>query len=122
MAKKIDLPKIGLGTMMGGSKSAQKAFAEAIQMGFRFLDTAQIYFNEKTVGEAVKDSKVPRDEITIATKIWISNFKPNRLIRSAKRSLKRLQLDYVDILYLHSSPILAQYKIDGPFLKEFGCD
>ncbi len=98
---KIKLPKIGLGTMMGRSDKAKAAFIEGLQMGYRFLDTAQMYFNEKTVGAAVKESGIPREEFIVATKLWVTNFSPRRVKLTTERSLNRLNLEYIDILYLH---------------------
>ncbi|MHA2358393.1 MAG: aldo/keto reductase [Candidatus Heimdallarchaeaceae archaeon] len=97
----IELPKIGLGTMQGNTKKAIKAFAEAIKMGYRFLDTAQIYFNERVVGKAIVASGVPRDELIIASKVFVHNFSHKKVKRSTKKSLKRLGLEYVDIMYIH---------------------
>ncbi|MHA1244013.1 MAG: aldo/keto reductase [Candidatus Heimdallarchaeota archaeon] len=98
---KLNLPKIGLGTMMGNSNIAKEAFIAGIQMGFRFLDTAQMYLNESTVGNAIRESGVSRDEIILATKLWVTNMSPNRVIKSAERSIKRLGLDHIDVLYIH---------------------
>ncbi|HUT79964.1 MAG TPA: aldo/keto reductase [Candidatus Bathyarchaeia archaeon] len=97
----IELPKIGLGTMFANSEKAKEGLIKALQIGFRFIDTAQIYFNEKTVGMAIKESGISRDDLTIATKLWISNFKPSKVIKSTVKSLERLGLDHVDLLYLH---------------------
>ncbi|MHA1210934.1 MAG: aldo/keto reductase [Candidatus Heimdallarchaeota archaeon] len=97
----LKLPKIGLGTMMANSNKAKRGLIKGIEIGFRFLDTAQMYFNEKTVGAAVKESGVPREEFIIATKLWISNFKPKKVFKSTTKSLNKLGLDYIDILYLH---------------------
>ncbi|MFW9922300.1 MAG: aldo/keto reductase [Candidatus Thorarchaeota archaeon] len=99
--EKMTLPQIGLGTMLGNSIDAQKAFTEAINIGFRFIDTAQIYFNEKTVGKAITAANIPREEIVLATKLWITNFRPRKLLKSVNKSLERLNLEYIDILYLH---------------------
>jgi 2,5-diketo-D-gluconate reductase B len=101
MAKKIKLPKIGLGTMTAMSKKEKEGLIKGIEIGFRFLDTAQIYMNEKVVGNAMKESGVPREEFILATKLWVWNLAPNRVIRTTKQSLKRLGLDYIDILYIH---------------------
>ncbi len=98
---KLKLPKIGLGTMQGNSKKAKQAFIKGFEFGFRFIDTAQIYFNEKVVGEAIKDSGIPRDDFIVATKLFIYNLSPRRVFKSTDRSLKRLGLDFVDILYIH---------------------
>ena len=99
--KYMELPKIGLGTMLANSEDARKALVEGMRYGFRFIDTAQIYFNEKTVGLALKESGIPRDEFTVATKLWISNFRPKRVLKSTQKSLERLQIDTIDVFYLH---------------------
>jgi 2,5-diketo-D-gluconate reductase B len=101
MTKKDVLPKIGLGTMSANSKKALEGLIKGIDIGFRFLDTAQIYFNEKTVGKAMKESGVPREEFILATKLWITNYSTSRVLKSTKKSLKRLGLDYIDMLYIH---------------------
>jgi 2,5-diketo-D-gluconate reductase B len=99
--KFIKLPKIGLGTMTARSEKAKQGLIEGFEIGFRFLDTAQIYFNEKTVGEAIKESQIPRDEFIVATKLFVQNFSPRRVLRTTEKSLKRLGLETIDILYLH---------------------
>lgn len=95
------LPKIGLGTMGGRGNKAIEAYSKAIKMGFRFIDTARIYFNEKTVGAAIKKSGVPREEIILASKVFIWNFSYNGVRKSTKKSLKKLGLAKVDIMYIH---------------------
>ncbi len=97
----LKLPKIGLGTMQSNSDEAKEAMKFGINYGFRFIDTAQIYFNEKTVGKAIAESDVPREKITLATKLWVSNFSYDKVKKSTEKSLKRLQMDYIDILYIH---------------------
>jgi 2,5-diketo-D-gluconate reductase B len=112
---KFKLPKIGLGTMQGGSKKAKLAFIKGFEIGFRFLDTAQIYFNEKIVGEAIRESGIPRDEFIIATKLFINNLSPRKVFKSTERSLKRLGFDTVDMLYIHWPFRFS--KIGGETLK-----
>lgn len=97
----LKLPKIGLGTMQSNSDEAKEAIKFGINYGFRFIDTAQIYFNEKTVGKAISESGISREKIILATKLWISNFSYDKVKKSAERSLKRLQTNYIDILYIH---------------------
>ncbi|MBK5112210.1 MAG: aldo/keto reductase [Candidatus Heimdallarchaeota archaeon] len=98
---KFKLPKIGLGTMQGNSKEAKHGFIKGFEIGFRFLDTAQMYFNERVVGEAVKESGIPRDEFIVATKLLVNNLSPRRVVKSTERSLKRLGFDTIDMLYIH---------------------
>lgn len=104
----VKLPKIGLGTMTAKSEKAKQGLIKGFEIGFRFIDTAQIYFNEKTVGYAIKESGIPRDEFIIATKLFVQNFSPQRVFKTTKKSLNRLGLDTIDILYLHWP---ARFKI-----------
>ena len=94
----ISLPPIGLGTM-GIDDSA--VIESAIDLGYRHLDTAQIYENEAVVGEAVANTDVARDDLLVATKLWITNLAPGDVEASTRESLDRLGLDYVDLLYVH---------------------
>ena len=73
----------------------------AIDLGYRHLDTAQVYGNEAVVGEAVANSDVPREELTVATKLWVTDLAPGDVRGSARASLDRLGLSYVDLLYVH---------------------
>ncbi|NPD89514.1 MAG: aldo/keto reductase [Asgard group archaeon] len=114
----IQLPKIGLGTMQGNTKKAKEAFVKAIQMGYRFLDTAQLYFNERVVGKAITESGVARKDLIIASKVFIHNFTYRRVKKSTERSLKRLNLNYVDIMYIHW-PFRTYRKRKEKILKAF---
>ncbi|NHJ40185.1 MAG: aldo/keto reductase [Asgard group archaeon] len=104
----IKLPKIGLGTMYARSEKEKQGLIKGFEIGFRFIDTAQIYFNEKIVGDAIKESGIPRDEFIVATKLFVQNFSPRRVFKTTERSLKRLGLNAIDILYLHWP---ARFKI-----------
>lgn len=99
------LPKIGFGTWQLKSKYAADSVYNAIKIGYRFIDTAQIYKNEKQVGEGIKralqDGLVERDELIVATKVWVTKLWPYFVKKSTGKSLEKLQLDYVDILYIH---------------------
>ena len=114
----LDLPKIGLGTMQGNSKKAKEAFIKAIQMGYRFLDTAQMYFNERVVGKAIAESGVPREELIIASKVFIHNFTYKRVKRSTQSSLRRLGLEKIDIMYIHW-PFRTYLKRKEKILRAF---
>lgn len=74
---------------------------DTIEVGYRLIDTAQGYGNERAVGNAIKKCCVPRDELFITTKIWISTFGYKNAKKSIKGSLERLQLDYLDLLLIH---------------------
>lgn len=96
------IPQIGLGTwqMMFG-RTCRKAVKTALDQGYRHFDTAQVYFNEQHVGRAIRDSGIPRSEIFLTTKIWRGRISDKGVLPSFKKSLKKLQTDYVDLLLLH---------------------
>jgi diketogulonate reductase-like aldo/keto reductase len=95
------LPAIGLGTGPLKGDAGIALMAEAIRMGYRLLDTAAWYKNEREVGEAVRASGVPRDEIVVLTKIWPDNISGKDLPRHAEEALQRLGLDHIDLLLPH---------------------
>jgi diketogulonate reductase-like aldo/keto reductase len=96
------IPQLGLGTWQSKDEAIYKAaLKEAFKIGYRHIDTAQIYGNEQLLGEAWKASKLPRDEIFITTKINVINFGQKKLRSSFDDSLDRLQTDYVNLLLLH---------------------
>ena len=95
------IPAIGLGTWELRGRTCARIVEQALRLGYRHIDTAQIYENEREVGEGLRASGVRRDEVFVTTKIWTSHFAPNDLERSAKESLARLRLTDVDLLLLH---------------------
>ncbi len=105
----LKLPRIGFGTWQLSPSQCTDAVLKAIETGYRFIDTAQIYNNESEVGDAIARSPVPRDELIIATKIWVTNFSPGKMRSSAEASLKKLKVPVADVLYLHW-PAKIYYK------------
>lgn len=95
----MTLPKFGLGTFRLEGQQAFASVSAALDIGYRLIDTAQMYGNEAKVGRAVADSGVPRSEVFITTKIWPDNFA--RLLPSLQESLQRLSLEQVDLTLLH---------------------
>jgi len=95
------IPAIGLGTWELRGRTCARIVEQALRLGYRHSDTAQIYENEREVGEGLRASGVRRDEVFVTTKVWTSHFAPNDLERSAKESLARLRLTDVDLLLLH---------------------
>src|SRR3954467_3601540 len=95
------IPPIRLGTWELRGRTCARIVEQALRLGYRHIDTAQVYENEREVGEGVRASGVKRDEIFLTTKIWTTHFKPNDLERSAKESLARLRMTEVDLLLLH---------------------
>jgi 2,5-diketo-D-gluconate reductase B len=94
----MNLPAVGLGTMGIDDPAVVE---RAISLGYRHLDTAQIYGNEAVVGAGIAASDVPREELVVATKVWATNLAPADVVASTAGSLDRLGLDYVDLLYVH---------------------
>lgn len=98
----VEIPILGFGTFQITDPSeAETAVKEAIKAGYRHIDTAQSYMNEEAVGRGIVSSGVDRKELFITTKIWVENTSYQGVISSFERSLKRLGLDYVDLLLIH---------------------
>ncbi|QOZ26446.1 aldo/keto reductase [Bradyrhizobium sp. CCBAU 51753] len=95
------IPAIGLGTWELRGRTCARIVEQALRLGYRHLDTAQMYDNEREVGEGLRASGVKRDDVFITTKVWTTHFWPNDLERSAKESLVKLRLTEVDLLLLH---------------------
>ncbi len=98
----VEIPILGFGTFqITDPKEAKESVKNAINAGYRHIDTAQSYMNEEAVGKGIKAADVSREELFVTTKIWIENTTYEGVISSFQRSLDRLQLDYVDLLLLH---------------------
>lgn len=95
------IPAIGLGTWDLRGRTCARIVEQALRLGYRHIDTAQMYENEREVGEGLRASSVKRDQVFVTTKIWPTHFAPHDLERSAKESLVRLRLTEVDLLLLH---------------------
>jgi len=97
----VDVPEIGLGTFKLIGKAGEQAIKSAINIGYRHIDTAQDYKNEKMVGQAIKQSNVDREEIFVTTKVDRFQLEPAKLLTSVEQSLLDLQMEYVDLLLIH---------------------
>jgi diketogulonate reductase-like aldo/keto reductase len=95
------IPAIGLGTWELRGKTCARLVEQALKLGYRHIDTAQVYENEREVGDGLRASRVRRDELFVTTKVWTTHFAPNDLERSTKESLTKLRLSEVDLLLLH---------------------
>lgn len=96
------MPVLGLGTWQNDDPTVcSESVRTALEMGYRHIDTAQIYDNERAVGGGIETADVPRENIFLATKVWISNLNPADVISSTEASLEKLGTDYVDLLYVH---------------------
>jgi 2,5-diketo-D-gluconate reductase B len=99
--KNVNVPALGFGTWALSGNAAYRATRMALDLGYRHIDTAQIYGNEAEIGRAIRDSGIPRSDIFLTTKIAPSNLKAEAVRRSHNESLKRLGLDQVDLLLVH---------------------
>ena len=95
------IPELGFGTWQIEGAAAREAVADALAIGYRHIDTARMYGNEREVGAGLADAGVPRDEVWVTTKVWRDDLDPDRLRRSAEASLADLGLDRVDLLLVH---------------------
>ena len=96
------MPRLGLGTFQQGSDEVcRQSCLTALQAGYRHIDTAHAYDDERGVGQAVKESGVPRSEVWITSKIWPSEYGEGKTAEAINKMLKRLDTDYIDLLYVH---------------------
>ena len=100
-AKGARIPLVGLGTWDLRGRTCARVVEQALRLGYRHIDTAEMYDNEREIGEGLRASGVPRNEVFVTTKIWPSHFAPRELLRAAKESLVKLRLSEVDLLLLH---------------------
>ncbi len=97
----VDIPKIGFGTWKLKDDTAHECVIRAIEAGYRMIDTAQAYENEKHVGRGIKDAQLPREDLWVTTKVWMSEFKDGDLQASVEKSIDQLGTDYADLILLH---------------------
>ena len=97
----VKMPMLGYGVFQISAEDTERCVLDAISVGYRSIDTAQGYFNEEGVGEAIGKCGVPRDELFLTTKIWISNGGYEKAKASIDESLSKLKTDYVDLMLIH---------------------
>ena len=116
----IKMPIIGFGTWPLKGEDCERAVIDALEVGYRLIDTAQMYKNEKEVGNAIKKSKIPREEIFITTKICSPNTTYKKTKEAINKSLKELQLEYIDLMLIHEpyGSSLEMYKAMEEAYKE----
>ncbi len=100
-AKGAKIPAIGLGTWELRGRTCARIVEQALKLGYRHIDTAQVYENERDVGDGLRASGVRRDDVFVTTKVWTTHFAPHELERSTKESLVKLRMPEVDLLLLH---------------------
>lgn len=97
----VRMPQLGYGVYQVSKTECERCVTEALQVGYRSIDTAQSYFNETEVGSAIQRSGIPRGEIFLTTKVWIEHYGYEACKQSIEASLFRLQTDYIDLMLLH---------------------
>ena len=95
------VPALGLGTWRLSGEECRRVVERALALGYRHIDTAQMYRNEDEVGKGMQSSGVNREEVFLTTKVWPSDFSYKRIIETTRESLKRLRTDRVDLLLMH---------------------
>ncbi|MFB6193394.1 MAG: aldo/keto reductase [Candidatus Nanohaloarchaea archaeon] len=95
------MPELGLGTWQNRGSQCIESVEKALEIGYRHVDTAQIYGNESEVGKGIKNSNLSREEIFLASKVWNDNLSPRKVKKSTEKSLEKLGVDRVDLMYIH---------------------
>ncbi len=104
----VEMPQIGYGVYQVSPAECERCVSDALQVGYRMIDTAQAYHNEEGVGNALRRSGIPRGEVFLVSKVWISNYGYEKAKASIDESLRRLQTDYIDLMLLHQ-PFCDRY-------------
>ena len=99
----IRMPLLGYGVFQVPPQEAERCVSDALSVGYRLIDTAQAYFNEEGVGAAIAKSGIPREEIFLVTKVWVSNNGEEKAAASIDESLRKLRTDYIDLLLIHQA-------------------
>ena len=97
----VQMPLLGYGLFKVNPQESERCTSDALSVGYRMIDTAQFYANEEGVGKAIAESGIPREEIFLVTKIWLTNGGEQRAAASLEESLRKLRTDYVDLLLVH---------------------
>jgi 2,5-diketo-D-gluconate reductase B len=109
----VAVPSVGYGTWQVTGREAREGVADALRAGYRHVDTAAAYGNEREVGAGLRDSGVPRDEVWLTSKVWMNDLRPDLLRHSAERSLAQLGVDRLDLLLVHWPPEDGSLPEDG---------
>jgi len=99
----IEMPKLGYGVFLVPPQECERCVSDALEVGYRLIDTAQAYANEEGVGAAMLKSGIKRKDIFLVTKVWISNAGEEKAAKSIDESLRKLQTDYIDLLLIHQA-------------------
>jgi len=116
----VEMPILGFGVYQIPKEEIKRCVLDAIKVGFRSIDTAQSYFNESEVGDALLECGIPREELFITTKVWIDNYGYEKCKESVLESLKKLKTDYIDLVLLHQpfGDYYGAYRVLEDFYEE----
>ena len=117
LATGVEIPKIGLGTWFIGNADATQAVKDAVDIGYRHIDTAQAYRNERGVGQGVRASGVGRDELFVTTKLDAGIKSYKKAVEAIDDSLDTLGLDYIDMMIIHSPQPWNKFRGDDRYLE-----
>jgi len=117
LANGIAIPKLGLGTWRISDDDVARVVRDAVEIGYRHIDTAQAYGNERGVGEAVRDSAIPRDEVFVTTKLAAESKSYADAADRIDASLRTLGLDHIDLMLIHSPQPWAEFREGGHFFE-----
>ncbi|MGN1230878.1 MAG: aldo/keto reductase, partial [Anaerotignum sp.] len=116
----VKMPMLGYGVYQVSREECERCVLDALKVGYRLIDTAQSYFNEEEVGNAIKKSGIPREEIFLTTKVWIEHYGYDACKASVLESMRKLQVDYLDLCLLHQpfSDYFGAYRALEDLYKE----
>ena len=97
----VKMPILGYGVYQVTKEECERCVLDALKVGYRAIDTAQSYFNEEEVGNAIQKSGIPREEIFLTTKVWVEHYGYEEAKKSVLESMKKLKTDYLDLVLLH---------------------
>ena len=97
----VKMPQLGYGVYQVSKDECERCVLDALKVGYRHIDTAQSYFNEEEVGNAIVNSGIPREEIFITTKVWVEHYGYEQTKKSVYSSMQKLKVDYIDLVLLH---------------------
>lgn len=120
LANGVKIPQLGYGVYQVSKEECERCVLDALSVGYRHIDTAQSYFNEEEVGNAIQKSGIKREEIFLTTKIWIDNYGYEKTKASVYESMRKLKTDYIDLVLLHQpfSDVYGSWRALEDLYKE----
>jgi diketogulonate reductase-like aldo/keto reductase len=113
----VEIPKLGLGTWFISNEDVAQAVKDAVEIGYRHIDTAQAYFNESGVGDGIRACGVKREDIFVTTKLAAEVKSYKEAVASIDNSLKTLRLDYIDMMIIHSPQPWTEFREEDPYFE-----